>query len=223
MELKTELKIIRRILIATIICGIFGLGILFFPDSQDSPNKVILDTKIAVSGFGDVNLFNPEKVSLFSTNTYQDTHLGFQISKPSSDWEIHSVLDELSPDELNSLKAKGFLDGVYVEQNHNKRFMLTVFDMKQENFSLHEFVDQQISLMESQEYDIIPFEQVSPENDWALFTVEISDVNKLYEEQLLFLKENRLYMLQYFGESPQVLSPEQKSDFRFIMDSFEVI
>ena len=77
--------------------------------------------------------------------------------------------------------------------------------------------------MESQKYAIIPFEQISPENDWALFTVEISDDNELYEEQLLFLKENRLYMLQYFGEPPQALSSDQKKDFQFIMDSFEVI
>ena len=211
-------------MIVVIISGIFGIGMLFFPDSSsDASNKVILGTKIVVSGFGDINLFNPEKVNLFSTNIYQDTQLGFQVSKPNNDWEIHSVLDELNSDELNSLKAKGFLDGVYVEQNHNRKFMITVFDIPKENFSLHEFVDQQIAQMESQKGIVIPFEQVSPENDWALFAVESSNENKQYDEQLLFLKEDRLYMLQYSGESPQVLNSDQKKDFQSIMDSFEVI
>ena len=178
-------------MIVAIISGIFGIGMLFFPDSSsDASNKVILGTKIAVSGFGDINLFNPEKVNLFSTNIYQDTQLGFQISKPDSDWEIHSVLDELSSDELNSLKAKGFLDGVYVEQNHNRQFMITIFDLQKENFSLHEFVDQQISLMDSQKNITVPFEQISPENDWALFAVETSDEQRTsMESSLLFLKE----------------------------------
>ena len=223
MELKSERKIIRWVMILAIVTGMSGIGILFSSYPSDSSKNAVLDTEIAMSGFGDIKLFNPEKAGLFSTNTYQDKQLGFQISKPNSNWEIHSTLDELSSDELSSLKAKGFLDGLYIEQNHDKKFMLTVFDIQKENFSLHEFVDQQISLMESQKYAIIPFEQISPENDWALFTVEISDDNELYEEQLLFLKENRLYMLQYFGEPPQALSSDQKNDFQFIMDSFEVI
>ena len=224
MELKTELKIIRRVMIAVIISGIFGIGVLFSPDtSSDASNKVTLDTKIAVSGFGEITLFNPEKVNLFSTNMYQDTQLGFQISKPSNDWEIHSALEELSSAEINSLKTKGFLDGVYVEQNHNRQFMITIFDIQKENFSLHEFVDQQISLMESQENITVSFEQISPENDWALFAVESSDGTTPYGEQLLFFKDNRLYMLQYSGDSPQTLDSEQKNNFQFIMDSFEVI
>lgn len=204
-----------------VLAGMFVVWEVLY--SLEPKKSIDLDTKIAVSGFGNISLFNPEKVGLFSTNTYQNTQLGFQISKPNSDWEIHSALDELSSDELSSLKAKGFLDGAYVEQNHNRQFMITIFDIQKENFSLHEFVDQQISLMESQKNITIPFEQVSPENDWALFAVEISDNNEQYGEQLLFLKENRLYMLQYSGESPRALSSEQKNDFRFIMDSFEVI
>ena len=120
-------------------------------------------------------------------------------------------------------KQKDFVDGIYVEKNHNKQFMLTIFDIQKDEFDLHEFVDQQISLMESQKNITVMSEQVSPENDWALFAVESPDSEISYGEQLLFLKENRLYMLQYSGDSPQTLDPEQKNDFKFIMDSFEVI
>ena len=127
MELKSERKIVRWAMILAIVTGMSGIGILFSSYPSDSSKNAVLDTEIAMSGFGDIKLFNPEKVNLLSTNTYQDKQLGFQISKPNSDWEIHSTLDELSSDELSSLKTKGFLDGVYIEQNHDKKFMLTVF------------------------------------------------------------------------------------------------
>ncbi|MCV0398679.1 MAG: hypothetical protein K5785_01645 [Nitrosarchaeum sp.] len=220
MEIKKERQIIRWALILSIVSGTSYLVVLF-SDTSDSSKNTILGTEIAVSGFGEIKLYNPEKVNLFSTNTYQDTNLGFQISKPNNDWEIHSALDELNTNELNSLKTKGFLDGVFVEQDHDRRFMLTIFDIQKENFSLHEYVDNQISLMESQNI-VLQFEQVSSEDDWAIFAVESSD-EKQYGEHLLFLKENRLYMLQYSGDSPQSINLEQKNDFQFIMDSFEVI
>ena len=83
-----------------------------------------------------------------------------------------------------------------------RQFMLTIFDIQKDEFSLHEFVDQQISLMESQKNITVSFEQISPENDWALFAVESSDSTTPYGEQLLFFKDNRLYMLQYSGRFP---------------------
>ncbi|MCV0372398.1 MAG: hypothetical protein K5793_02460 [Nitrosarchaeum sp.] len=220
MEIKKECQVIRWALILSIVSGTSYLVVLF-SDTSDSSKNTILGTEIAVSGFGEIKLYNPEKVNLFSTNTYQNTNLGFQISKPNNDWEIHSALDELNTNELNSLKTKGFLDGVFVEQDHDRRFMLTIFDIQKENFSLHEYVDNQIALMESQNI-VLQFEQVSSEDDWAIFAVESSD-EKQYGEHLLFLKENRLYMLQYLGDSPQSINSEQKNDFQFIMDSFEVI
>jgi len=223
MEQKTELRRIRWALIVLLFASIGTFAGLEFMYSSEPTKSMNLGTKIAVSGFGEINLFNPQEVGLFSTNIYQDTELGFQISKPNNNWEIHSAMDDLSTSELSSLETKGFVDGVYVEKNHNKQFMLTIFDIKKDNFDLHEFVDQQISLMESQKNITVPFEQVSPENDWALFAVESSDSGIPYGEQLLFLKDNRLYMLQYSGESPQTLDSDQKNDFKIIMDSFEVI
>jgi hypothetical protein len=221
MELKSEQKIIRVTMIVVVVAGMSWIGLSTFSDDLDSEN-IVLGTEIVNSGFGQIILNNPEKTNLFSSNIYQDTSLGFQISKPNNSWEIHSTLDEMDSNELMSLRIKGFLDGVYVEQNHDRKFMLTVFDIQKENFSLHEYVDNQIVMMKSQKNIIIPFKQVSPENDWAIFAVEISD-NQQYGEQLLFLKENRLYMLYYYGGPPQSLNSEQKNDFQFIMDSFEVI
>jgi len=223
MELNTERQLVRYVLIGSIVCGALWMGAWEFTSLLDSQKGDNLGTKIAVSGFGDINLFNPQKVGLFSTDIYQDTQLGFQISKPNNDWEIHSITDDLSSSELDSLQTKGFVDGIYIEKNHNKQFLLTIFDIKKDDFSLHEFIDQQISLMESQKNISIPFEQVSPDNDWSLFAVESSDDEMPYSEQLLFLKDNRLYMLQYAGESPQTLDSDQINDFKDIMNSFELI
>ncbi len=223
MELSTERRLVRGALIVSIICGTSWVGMWEFSNFIEPKNNAVLGTKIAVSGFGEIKLFNPQKVDLFSTNIYQDTQLGFQISKPNNDWEIHSTTDELSSSELSSLLLKGFVGGIYIEKNHNKQFMLTIFDIQKDEFSLHEFVDQQISLMESQKNITVPFEQVSPDDDWALFAVESSGSTVPYGEQLLFLKDNRLYMLQYSGESQQTLDSEQINDFKVIMDSFEVI
>ena len=220
MELKKEQQVVRLVLVISIVSGTGYLGFLFF-NAPDSSNNALLGTEILFSGFGEITLFNPEQVNLFSTDIYQDTSLGYQVSKPNGDWQIHSVLDEINSDELTLLQTKGFLDGVYVEQDHNKRFIITVFDIQTENFSLHEYVDDIISLSESQNVEI-PFEQVSSEDDWAIFAMSAIDQNQ-YGEQLFVVKENRLYMLQYSGDSPQSLSPEQKQDFQYIMESFEVI
>ena len=222
MNLSTERQLVRGALLVSIVCGMSWVAIWSF-STPDSQNDVILDTKIATTGFGEINLFNPQPANLFSANIYQDTQLGFQISKPNNEWEIHSARDELGSAEIASLQAKGFIDGIYVEQNHNKQFMLTIFDIQKDEFDLHEFVDQQIDLMKSKKNITVPFEQVSPENDWALFAVESPDDETPYGEQLLFLKDNRLFMLQYSGEAPQTLDVDQKNDFKFIMDSFEVI
>ena len=221
MEQKTELQLIKCALIILLFASIGTFAILEVVYSSEPAKSTDLGTEIAFSGFGEVNLFNPQKVNLFSSDIYQDTQLGFQISKPNNDWEIHSTLDELNSNELDLLKTKGFLDGFYIEKNHDKRFILTIFDIQKENFSLHEYVDNQISLMESQNI-VISFEQVSSEDDWAIFGVEYPYENQ-YGEQLLFLKENRLYMLYYSGDSPESLDVEQINDFKFIMESFEVI
>ena len=81
---------------------------LDFQYSSEPPKNLDLGTKIAVSGFGEINLFNPQKVGLFSPGIYQDSQLGFQISKPNNDWEIHSTIDDLSSSELALLQTKGF-------------------------------------------------------------------------------------------------------------------
>ena len=220
MNLNTERQVIRLTLILSIIVGSASLGFFSFSYSGETQSGVS-DTEIVFSGFGQIKLYNPQNINLVSTNTYQDKVLGFQISKPNDNWEIHSVLDEFNSKELAFLESKGFVDGLFVEQEHDKRFILSVFDIQKENFSLHEYVDSQIELIEHKQMNIL-FEQVSPRDNWAAVAIEFPSENQ-YGEQILFLKENRLFMLQYLGNSPQSLKLDEKKEVQFIMESFEVI
>ena len=220
MNPNTERQVIRLTLILSIIAGSASLGFFSFSYSGETQSGVT-DTEIVFSGFGQIKLYNPQNINLVSTNTYQDKVLGFQISKPNDNWEIHSVLDEFNSKELAFLESKGFADGLFVEQEHDKRFILSVFDIQKENFSLHEYVDSQIELIEHKQMNIL-FEQVSPRDNWAAVAIEFPSENQ-YGEQILFLKENRLFMLQYLGNSPQSLKLDEKKEVQFIMESFEVI
>ena len=193
----------------------------YFYEPQEK-STALQDGTLVISGFGEIYINNPKNVGLFSFETYQDTQVGFQVTKPNSEWTIHNMTDELSEDELSSLESKGFVDGVYVEKDHGKEFTITVFDIKRDNFDLHGFVDDLILQMESNNVKVLS-EQVSPDNDWAIFAADGYGSEIDYMEQLLFLKENRLYMLQYFGDSPSMLNSDQISELHSIMDSFEVI
>ena len=182
---------------------------------------IIQDGDLVISGFGEIYINNPKSIGLFS-DTYQDTKVGFQVTKPDSGWTIHKMADELSEDEVRILESKRFVDGVYLEKDHGKEFTITVFDIPQDNFDLHEYIDGQISQLESENVTILS-EQVSPTNDWAIFAMDGTDAGMGYSEQMLFFKDNRLYMLQYSGDLPEVQSSEQRSEIQKVLDSFEVI
>jgi len=218
----TLLQIVRYSIIVVIASSIGWIGIdtyFHLPEHGNEPEPGIKST---ISGFGKIDLFNPKTVALFSVNTYHDTRTGFQISKPNDKWLIHSIRDDLSERDFESLISRGFIDGVYVEQEHDKRFMVTVFDVQSDDFLLRDYIDSQLYQIQLQKNINVPIKQISSENDWAIFAVDAMDENK-YNEQLLFLKESRLYMLQYFGDAPDTLDSKQMSDYQFITDSFEVI
>ena len=70
----------------------------------------------------------------------------------------------------------------------------------------------------------VPIRQISKSNDWAIFSFDReTNTENGYAEQLLFLKDNRLYMLQYSGKSPDNLTESEKSDYNSILNSFEVL
>lgn len=219
MDIVKEVRIVRYSLIIIAITSIPAWGALSFLYAHENSSEISI-----MSSFGKIILFDPKQIQLFEENTfYQNNDLSFQLVKPDMTWDIHTASDDFLLEELVSLQSKGYLGGVYLEKEHDKRFLITVFDIPKEDFKLNDYIENQILLINLKSDAKIVINQVSESNDWALFAVESSEKNKQHAEQLLFLKENRLYMLQYTGESPQTLSSDQKNDFKLIMDSFEVI
>lgn len=201
--------------------GIVIAGYLHFPEHKETT----LDTTSVMSGFGEITLFNTVQGDSFPKNIYKDKDLGFQISIPSDIWKIRSMSDDLDDENTQALKAKGFLGGIYLNQNNKTRFMIAVFDVSQKSsFELSNYIDTQIETM-NDTFDVeIPIKQVSTSNDWAIFGAHAhSEINNDYGEQLLYLENNRLYILQYTGLSPSEMETAIKSEYRSIIDSFEIL
>jgi hypothetical protein len=133
--------------------------------------------------------------------------------------------DDLDDENIQSLKTKGFLDGIYLDQNNKTRFMIAVFDISQKSsFELSNYIDTQIETMNNTFGVDVSIKQVSTSNDWAIFGAHAhSEIQDSYGEQLLYLENNRLYMLQYTGLSPSEMETEIKSEYRSIIDSFEIL
>lgn len=222
--MESELRIVRWAIIIAIVASVTGLGIYdlaYFLKHE----KASSDTISVMSGFGEITLFNTVQDNLDSKNTYQDKDLGFKISTPNDSWTIRSMFDDLNNENAQTLKAKGFLDGIYLDQNNKTRFMIAVFDTSQKSsFELSNYINTQIETMNNT-FDIdVPIKQVSPDNDWAIFGAHAhSEMNNDYGEQFLYLENNKLYMLQYTGLSPLEMDTKIKSEYRSILDSFEIL
>ena len=223
---KKSLKIIRYVIISLIIGSFLGIVIDEFLQPAGHENSLEVESTIkTTSGFGEITLFERKNVDIVPQNLYRNEELGFQISKPSNKWAINSIFTGNSDEENVKWREKGLLDGIYVEQNNDKRFMVAIFDVKQKDtFQLNDYINDQIQQLQYNDDITIPFRHVSELNDWAIFAIQENSVDSsYYGEQLLYFKDGRLYMLLYTGPSPQTLDPIKKSEFHFIMDSFEIM
>lgn len=223
MNIAQEVRIVRWSIIIMLVATPMGFTAIYLVESESD-----VETTSIMSSFGKITIFDPKQTAPLFLNEsviYQDNDLGFQISKPDDTWEIHAAYDDLLSEELVYLKSKGYLDGIYLEKQHDRRFLITVFDVQKEDFKLDDYVENQILQMTLKEDVKIPLKQISQSNDWAIFAIDKQGVNfeSKYGEQMLFLKNNLLYMLQYSGNSPENLTELEKSDFRLILDSFEVL
>lgn len=206
-------------IIITVVASIVGFVSLFTLFSNDD------DTGISImSGFGEITIFDPKQPSIFENYLYYDDKLSFQLLKPNNDWNISMASESMNVDELAYLESVGFLDGVYLEKESDKLFLISVFDVKSKNFQLNDYFTRQIALMDFDEDVKVPIKQISQSNDWAIFSFDMeTDADDSYAEQLLFLKNDKLYMLHYSGKSPENLTELEKSNFNSILNSFEVI
>ena len=218
LNIQQEVRTVRRMLVVTIIAFSVGLGILFGTDAYESSGISIM------SSFGEITILDPKYPSIIGDNMYQNNELSFQLSKPNNAWNIRLVSETLLPEEIIYLESKGYLNGIYLEKEYDKRFFISVIDVQSENFQLNDYVTEQITTLNSKENIKVPIRQISKSNDWAIFSFDReTNTENGYAEQLLFLKDNRLYMLQYSGKSPDNLTESEKSDYNSILNSFEVL
>ncbi|MEJ2259205.1 MAG: hypothetical protein P8X78_01620 [Nitrosopumilaceae archaeon] len=218
IESQKERKILRwsLILMIPVTIGVFGFQEFFtLPQGDDN-----LSVK---SGFGQITMQYPQEFSESDGSLFSNVDLGFQVLAPNRNWDAHSVEEVFSTQKLESLKSKGLIHGFYLEEDHQRQFMITVFDVSSQDFALEPYIDSQINQMQSQIDVNVPIKQISDSKDWAIFAMEIPTENWNYGEQVLFLKDNRLFMLQYSGQNPNNLTFEKKSEYLSIIDSFEVI
>ncbi|MGD8708321.1 MAG: hypothetical protein PVI88_06520 [Nitrosopumilaceae archaeon] len=218
IESQKERKILRwsLILMIPVTIGVFGFQEFFtLPQGDDN-----LSVK---SGFGQITMQYPQEFSESDGSLFSNVDLGFQVLAPNRNWDAHSVEEVFSTQKLESLKSKGLIHGFYLEEDHQRQFMITVFDVSSQDFALEPYIDSQINQMQSQIDVNVPIKQISDSKDWAIFAMEIPTENWNYGEQVLFLKDNRLFMLQYSGQNPNNLTLEKKSEYLSIIDSFEMI
>jgi hypothetical protein len=119
--------------------------------------------------------------------------------------------------------TRGFIGGIYLEENHEKQFMISVVQIPDDDFDLDFFVRSQIAQLEMQTEVEVPIKQISLEKNWAIFAMKIPGENWNYGEQILFLKDGKLFMLQYSGPSPDRTSNEKKLEYLTIIDSFHAL
>lgn len=217
MNLNQEVRVVRLSLVTVVIASTMGLVILFAIPYDNSGISIM-------SGFGEIIILDPKQPSILEYNLYQNNKLSFQLSTPNDAWNIRQAFETISADELAYLDSKGYLDGIYVEKEFDERFLVSVFEMPSENFQLNDYITKQITLSNLEENTNVPIKQVSQSNEWAIFSLDRgTNAENSYTEQLLFLKDNQLYVIQYFGKSPEYLTDSEKSDINSILGSFEVI
>ena len=217
-ESQKERKVLRWsiILMMAITLTAFGFQEYFALPQEENTLSV-------KSGFGQITMQYPQEFIDADGSLFSNTELGFQVLAPNGNWDAHAVEEVFSPQKLESLKSKGLIHGFYLEEDHQKQFMITVFEVSAQDFALEPYIDSQINQMQSKIDVNVPIKQISESKDWAIFAMEIPTENWNYGEQVLFLKNDRLFMLQYSGQNPNNLTLEKKSEYLSIIDSFEVI
>lgn len=175
------------------------------------------------SGFGEIKITSAQIDNLNKDFIYTDYDLGFQVVRPNENWEIHSISERMPSEKLDVLMTRGFIGGIYLEENHEKQFMISVVQIPDDDFDLDFFVRSQIAQLEMQTEVEVPIKQISLEKNWAIFAMKIPGENWNYGEQILFLKDGKLFMLQYSGPSPDRTSNEKKLEYLTIIDSFHAL
>lgn len=212
-------RVIRWGIVIMLIATPLGFlvdGLLEFPIQESSSKE-----SAVLAEFDEIKT-SAAKSDIDQDSIYTNFDLGFQVLRPTNNWEIHPVSERIEPEKFQVLKSRGLIDGIYLEENHEKQFMITVSTIP-DDFELDRFVNLQIAQLEMQTDVEVPKKEISLDKDHAVFAMKIPTENWNYGEQVLFLKDGKLFMLQYSGQDPDSINYEKGLEYRAIMDSFETI
>lgn len=152
--------------------------------------------------------------------------MGFEISKPSIRWYFETELDSTVRELTGLSLSPRFQGGVMVTTYAGNNVLVHVYDKSElRNMTLSEYIDWQIELGRCcfGENILVLSKDTSRSQDWARFTAlrETHELT-LYSEQILQIKGERLYAIQYTGRTLESV-PALKGEVEEIMSSFRIL
>ena len=221
------------------VIGIIGIVVavggyfLYSSSIEQNAGDIDIDSSsqiIANSGFGSIVVTNStfnfkdetkpvEGNALF----YRNETLGFEIARPNLKWYFETDLTNLKQERTGTLPDDEFIGGIYIGTDSDENVFVAVHDITGLNKdSLEGYVDAEIDWVLRSFDAKLKVKEMSPNKRWALFGIETYFPDKvIYGEQILEIRGDRLYMLQYTGALPEQMGPEKREELRTIIDSFK--
>ncbi len=119
---------------------------------------------------------------------------------------------------------KYFLGGIYVGTTNQDHVLVAVYDDDRLNEQpLDAWLDEFEKIAIS--YDAVTVNKESSlDKDWGIYEAEFEDKDgKGYGTQIIIIKNEKVYLIQSMGLHSDIMQTDQKENFRFIIDSFEII
>jgi hypothetical protein len=237
---KTKTKLIIAIIVAVGV--IVGVSLYAYSANNEISNPAKQITKdnnmsesgqfIVKSAFGSIfvqdNSFNfkVEAPKIIENNLiYRNETLGFEIARPNLTWNFQTNMSQIIIEQTGTITNKEFLGGAFVVDSTNQNVFIAVFDISElDENSLVDYVDAQLKWIMANFDAKLKLKEVSPNKQWAIFGIEVNQNNQvLYGEQILEIRNDKLYMIQYTGILPEKMQAEKLQEFRIIIDSFKII
>ncbi|MFB5608642.1 MAG: hypothetical protein ACE5Q5_00275 [Nitrosarchaeum sp.] len=240
IQTKTKAKLIIAIIVAVGV--IAGASLYAYSTNNEFSNPAKQITKdnnmsglgqfIPKSAFGSIiiedNSFNfKEEVPKIIENNliYRNETLGFEIARPDLTWNFQTDMSQIIIEQTGTITNKEFLGGAFVVDPTNQNVFVAVFDISElDENSLVDYVDAQLEWIMANFDAKLKLKEISPNKQWAIFGIEVKQNNQvLYGEQILEIRNDKLYMIQYTGILPEKMQAEKLKEFRIILDSFKTI
>lgn len=155
--------------------------------------------------------------------TYTNCELGFQVSKPNQHWDFDTNIAKIKIERTEVPPDDYFLGGVYLATTDRDHVLVAVFDDKKlEVLPLQEWLDA-FENVAVNKYDSTTLKkEISTDGDWGVYRGEFFDINgRGLGEQILQVKNGKVYLIKSMGLHPDVIPIEQKEDFIKIFNSFK--